>query len=178
MKFRKRGDHLINSIALAHQEEAFDTEPMILKLILNTIMDNNWKIRLDAVIFFRDYLPKVISSSTRFENIYIPNLIELLNDEESYIKIEGIACTVEIMDKLSQEEIEKEFIPVVFNVIDCNVEEIMIRLSHMLGKIVYELRRYDLNLKHKAKLVEFFQTICNHKDIEIRRNAAYNLPCF
>jgi len=100
---RKQGNRLINSIVLAHKEEALDWEPMLLKIILNMIMDNDWKIRMDSATFFRDYLPQVLKVSTRFEMTYIPNLMELLNDEESFIKIEAIACTVMVMDKLSLE---------------------------------------------------------------------------
>jgi len=67
---------------------------------------------------------------------------------------------------------------VVFNVIDCNIEEIIIRLARLLGKIVWELKRCDLNLRHREKLCDFYSKICVDKEIDMRRSAAFNLPCF
>lgn len=37
-------------------EEGFDQEPLILKLILAILHENNYKIRLDGVSFLKDYL--------------------------------------------------------------------------------------------------------------------------
>ena len=33
-------------------------------------------------------------------------------------------------------------------------------------------------MKYKEKFIEFFLSICSNKSIEMRRNGAYNLPCF
>lgn len=66
----------------------------------------------------------------------------------------------------------------IFDTIDCNVEEILLRLAGSLGKIVYSLKRFDLYLKHKDKFIEFFLTTVRHKDTEMRKKAAFNLPCF
>ncbi len=85
---------------------------------------------MDGARFLQDYLPEA-KESPRFESIYLPELIELLNDEENYVRIEAIKAALEVIEKMSVEDIEKEFIPVVFKLIDCEsiIEEIRVRLS-------------------------------------------------
>ena len=50
---RKRGNKLISSFARQVAEEGFDKEPMVLKLIFGICHDNNYKIRMDGVLFFK-----------------------------------------------------------------------------------------------------------------------------
>jgi hypothetical protein len=45
------------------------------------------------------------------ENTYIPELCELINDEETFIKIESLEAFQYILETLSCELIEKEIIP-------------------------------------------------------------------
>ena len=33
-------------------------------------------------------------------------------------------------------------------------------------------------MKYKKEFIDFFRQLCDHKENEIRLNAAYNLPCF
>lgn len=53
---RKRGNRLMTSLAKSLGERAFDSEPLILKIILAICHDTNYKIRMDGVAFFKDYL--------------------------------------------------------------------------------------------------------------------------
>ena len=47
----------------------------------------------------------------RLEEIYLPEIYDLLNDEESYVRIEVIEAILEILEHLSLETIETQFIP-------------------------------------------------------------------
>ena len=47
----------------------------------------------------------------RLEEIYLPEIYELLNDEESYVRIKVIEAILEILEHLSLETIETQFIP-------------------------------------------------------------------
>ena len=121
---------MIMRMAFAHKEAIFDVEPMVLKLRLCMISDTNEKIRMDGARFLQDYLPEA-KESQRFDSVYFPELIELLNDEENYVRIEAIKAALEVIDRMSTEDIEKEFIPVVFKIVDSQtvIEEILLRLS-------------------------------------------------
>ena len=83
-------------------EEGFDKEPAVLKLVLGICHDNNYKIRLDGAIFFKDYLQsekkKAILSHPRFKSVYLTELLELLTDEEAYIRIEAIDILTDFLD--------------------------------------------------------------------------------
>jgi hypothetical protein len=53
---RKRGNRLVTSVAKKLGEKGIDKEPLILKLILGICHDTNYKIRMDGVLFFKEYL--------------------------------------------------------------------------------------------------------------------------
>ena len=90
-------------MALNVGEEALQKEPLFLKCISSFVNDNNFKIRLDGVNFYREYImqnsEKLIGTNS-FENIYIPELIDLLHDEEALVKIEAIEGLVHVLEHL------------------------------------------------------------------------------
>jgi len=53
---RKRGNRLVISLAKKLGEKGIDKDPLILKLILGICHDTNYKIRMDGVLFFKEYL--------------------------------------------------------------------------------------------------------------------------
>lgn len=52
----------------------------------------------------------MVRSHSRFKDLYIPEIIELLNDEEAYIRIEALEIITDYLNNLELEEIEKEYI--------------------------------------------------------------------
>jgi hypothetical protein len=90
---RKKGNRLVMSFAKQIGELGFDKEPAVLKLVQAICHDNNYKIRMDGVGFFKDYLKEpspAILAHPRFKSVYISELLELLQDEEAYIRIEAL----------------------------------------------------------------------------------------
>lgn len=60
-------------------------------------------VRRDGGIFFRQYLAKnckELIGTERLEELYLPEIFELLNDEESYVRIEVIEAMLEILEHL------------------------------------------------------------------------------
>jgi len=60
-------------------------------------------VRRDGAIFFKDYLKKnckELIRGERLEEVYLPEIYELLNDEESYVRIEVIEAILEILEHL------------------------------------------------------------------------------
>lgn len=47
----------------------------------------------------------------------------------------------------------------------------------MSGQIIFNIAKWDLHLKYKNQLIDFYKQICDHKDDEVRMSAVYNLPC-
>ena len=152
---------------------------MVLKLLYGILHDNNYKIRMDGMLFLKDYLKlETVQVHQRFKSSYLPELIELLKDEEAYIRIEALDIMTDLLSQFEVSIIEDEYIPVVLDTIDIQIEEIEQKLAQMLGKIVYKLKEFDLHLKKKEPILEFYSLISQHKEIEMRRHGAYNLACF
>lgn len=60
-------------------------------------------MRRDGGILFKEYLKKNskdLVGTERLEELYLPEIYELLNDEESYVRIEVIEAILEIMEHL------------------------------------------------------------------------------
>lgn len=68
--------------------------------------------------------------------------------------------------------------PIILSMLDISFYDIEIRLARVIGKIVYEISKHDLHLKYMDSFIKFFITICNNKEVEIRRQGIYNLACF
>jgi hypothetical protein len=66
-----------------------------------------------------------------------------LNDEEAYIKIEAIEILTEILELMNMDMIENEFMPAIFNTMEATIEDIILRLANIIGKIVYKLQSLD-----------------------------------
>lgn len=52
------------------------------------------------------------------------------------------------------------------------------RFAELIGKIVFKLEPFGLHLKYKETFVTFFKMMVNHKELKMKRLAAFNLPCF
>lgn len=114
-----------------------------MKLVQGICHDNNYKIRMFGVLFFKDYLlgpqKATIVAHPRFKNIYLSELFELLNDEESYIRIEALEILTDYLNYLTPEDIENEFVKELLKTTEADNEEIQQRLAEIIGKVVYQL---------------------------------------
>lgn len=127
---RKRGNRLALSFARQVGEAGFDKEPMVLKLVFGIMNDNNYKIRMDGMLFLKDYLRLgSVHAHSRFQKAYLPELLELLKDEEAYIRIEALDIMTDLLNQFDLNTIETEYIPVVMSTIDINIEEIVQKLA-------------------------------------------------
>jgi len=69
---------------------------------MNICSDNNYKIRRDGVLFFKEYFKegdiKKIIKSERFAETYLPTLLDFINDEDLHIQIDAIEACCEVLD--------------------------------------------------------------------------------
>lgn len=118
---RKRGNRLVFGVALNVGETGFDGDYELLKCVQSICTDNNYKIRRDGCIFFKEYFKRdreTIIANARFRDIYMPTLVDFLNDEDLHIQLDAIEAISEILDCLTIEEIENDFVPCVLNFLD------------------------------------------------------------
>ena len=125
------------------------------------------------------YSDKLLGTE-RFDDMYLPEIFELLNDEESYIRIEAIEALLEVLEHLDAKKVEESFVPNMIKAfeIEHNHDEIILKMAEIIGRIVYKLSTYDLHMKYKDKILTFFLYVCNSKNDEVKAFGIYNLPCF
>jgi hypothetical protein len=102
---RKLGSKMFFSVAKHTGEQFFDKDDRIVKLILQVCHDGNYKIRRDGVIFLREYFAhdrQRIINHSRFREVYVPELFEFLNDEDTLIKVDAIETFCEILEELKE----------------------------------------------------------------------------
>ena len=111
---RMLGNRLVTTVAMNLSEASHEEEPVVFRLVMGICQDTNYMVRRDGGIFFKQYLAKnskELIGTERLEDLYLPEIFELLNDEESYVRIEVIEAILEILEHLQLETIETQFIP-------------------------------------------------------------------
>lgn len=150
-----------------------DADKTVLRLMMQVCCDTNFKIRLDGAIFFKNYLMenhKSLIGSTRLQHTYIPEICELINDEETSIKVEAIDSIQYILETLDVEIIEKEIIPSFLKLLNIeNHDEVVERMSLIVGPIAFKLMTKDeLHIKYQQNILEFYRATCVHKSDQCR----------
>lgn len=51
-------------------------------------------------------------------------------------------------------------------------------MAEIIGKIVHKLSAFDLHLKYKEQILNFYKAMVEHRDPENNKMGIYNLPCF
>ena len=126
-----------------------------MKLVLSICHDNNYKIRRDGVLFLKDYFQharETIIKSDRFEDVYLPELFDFVNDEDMHIQIDAIEAFIEIIDELEKDRVDTEFVPCFLNFLDQDNDhqiEILERIASLFGPVLYKLSKFDLHIKYK-----------------------------
>lgn len=93
----------------------------------------------------------------------MPELYELLHDEEIFIRIEAIDAICHVIDAIDTKTIEKELIPPLLKVLSLsNNDEVELRLSRLFGSIVHSLIKSELHIKYKEQLFGYFKQIVDH----------------
>ena len=160
---RKRGNRLIFAVAKNVGENGINGDPQLLKSINNICSDNNYKIRRDGVLFFKEYFKtgtEKIVKTERFKETYLPTLLDFINDEDLEIQIDAIEAVCEVLDQINTEDIENDFIPCVLNNLDIqnqNQIEIVQRMSEAFGTVVYKMSLIGIHLKYRKELVEYYK---------------------
>jgi hypothetical protein len=184
MPKRKKGIELATAMAMNVKPKAHDDEPMFMRLIMVICSDTDYKIRTDGAIFFKQFFQHQGSSFVghdRYEEVFLPEIIELVNDEELYVSIEALEGLLEVLEHVDAETIEKEIMPNILKLIarDNRIQEITVRMAAIIGKVVWKLSKSGMHRKYQIEFVEFFNRITEDFETEdCRYHAAYNLPCF
>lgn len=88
--------------------------------------------------------------------MYLPELLDFINDEDMHIQIDAIEAFIEIIDQLDKERVDTEFVPCFLNFLDQENDhqiEILERIAQLFGQVVFKLSKFDLHLKFKEQII-------------------------
>jgi hypothetical protein len=183
MPKRKLGNKLFSGIAMAAGEKALDEVPQVITTMVGICQDPSYKIRLDGVCWLKDYLcnnHKELLGTERFDEVYLPEIVELLNDESSDVRIEAVEGILCVLQHLDTKMIEEEFIPNLIKALNFekNAEENIQRMAKLIGEIAFKLSNFGLHLKYQDQILTFYKRVCESDDEFCRKQGLFNLPCF
>ena len=133
------------------------------------------------------YLRDIISdtlSKEGFQKHFYEELVELVNDEDLQVRLEGIEVAVEIIPakKLSEEQIEADVVPAFLRHLDTvGEEDCDLTMSALYGKFLISIPLDKVRKSSPSatkSFVSFFSRVYKSPNRDVRRNIAMSLPCF
>jgi hypothetical protein len=87
-------------------------------------------------------------------------LCDFLNDEDVHIQIDSLECATEILDQLTEVQIDESYIPCLLGYIDVDNQmgqvDISQRISEIFGGIVAKLKEVNMHLKYKKEIINYY----------------------
>ncbi|XP_024529640.1 serine/threonine-protein phosphatase 4 regulatory subunit 4 [Selaginella moellendorffii] len=109
------------------------------------------------------------------ERVVLPELCELLRDEEIPVQHASLKCLLEMLSMFPPETKQLKIFPIIRSFCVQQESEMLLSLLPFLGEILVkmgpELKEEDVQV-----LVDSFRLFCSHEDENIRRLCAYNFP--
>ena len=103
---------------------------------------------------------------------------ELLQDPEIRVRQGAIESFIELISFFDAEDVKSEFVPALQSHLQKDHDEnCNVRTSRCFGKLIFSLQDYELEPSVHAAFVEYFKKMVASSELEIRENAAFNLPC-
>lgn len=104
--------------------------------------DLQWKIRLEIAKDLQQIIPKCDSQGTIIEG-YAQELVELINDHDSFVRIEAIESYAQIADMIQKDTHQFTYLPCLKQLYEEKNEEILQTLTKVSGKILFKLRKME-----------------------------------
>jgi hypothetical protein len=110
-------------------------------------------------------------------------MAELAADEEALVSIEGIDMMTEFLACIKKQQVESDYVPNIDRMLKkasdpITVDEIRTRMTKISGKILEGFSASHLAITHVDMFMDFYKKAITDKNIEVKVNAVYNLPCF
>jgi len=153
-------------------------------LMKSIFIETNFKLRREGIIFLQIYfknldLPELIESD-RYQNIYLPELLGYLEDEDQQLVCDAIDAVTPLIELIDEQVLIKYFIPQVLPFLDFKQHttlEITDNFVENFGSIAYNLHKRGFLMQNKQEYISFFKEMLNHEDLKMKIKAVYILPC-
>lgn len=116
IEHRKVGNRILFSIAANIGEKGLDDEYAYVKMMNQVFHENNFKLRIDGIIFLKNYFtnyPDIeqLTKTDRFNDLYLPELLGYLEDGDQQLVCDALVATTPLLEFLEEEVILKIFLP-------------------------------------------------------------------
>ncbi len=112
---RKVGNKILFSVCTNIGEKGMDECPSYVKLMKSVFVETNYKLRRDGIILMQKYFKlqkaKELTECDRFQNIYLPELLGYLEDEDQQLVCDAIDASYPLIEFLDDALVHKYFIP-------------------------------------------------------------------
>jgi hypothetical protein len=122
-----------------------------------------------------------ISNEPGFYDMIIEKLQELLCDEENFVKIEALETIIHSLKYISKEDFTERLEPIVKEIFEKDVrehEEVLYSMAPLCGKLMFELDKNEIKHNLSTNIIEFFESLVNNDNDELREKAAYSFTYF
>lgn len=171
---RKHGVNLLIQAWLKYDEKSL--LGFFKSLLLYWWHDLNWNIRLAIC----EGLPQICKelSKDNCMDLFYWELVEFLNDVEILVRLTAIEATLEMFDMLETDQIKNDFLPVVQQHLNLEIDEACnSRMSKLIGKITFNWLNFSETTSELNEiLLEYFKDLVELDSPDVIQNVCYNLP--
>ena len=166
-------------------EKAFKEEQKLISLTFSLWDDIiNWKIRklganrLRRIIINSQKL--IIEQSDFYETLW-DKLVELLWDEENFVKMEAFETLIYSLKFIQKQDFEEKFAPIICEIFEKEVyehEDIQYWMANLWGQFMHQLQTNGFEELLRPQIIQFFEWLITSEREELRKGGAYNFSYF
>ena len=108
--------------------------------------------------------------------LVLPELLELLSDEEVGVRLAGFEALAELLDILESQTLRETVVPLIKRLLRAVPEEMIRVLAQLFGQLVIRIWPLLDEDDETPLFVEFFKGLAERPEPESRRLCAFNFP--
>ncbi|KDO24179.1 hypothetical protein SPRG_10607 [Saprolegnia parasitica CBS 223.65] len=152
-----------------------DIESLFFQKMMGLCQDTDTDVRT-CMCMQLDALARAVSTTKACADL-LPELLELLQDEEEQVKIMAFRTLVSLYDFYPKKEREAQILPVLLDVIAYTPSYLIGPLASSFGRLVFKLFTLnDFCAESSSVLLAAFNRLGRHAENEVRLACAYNFP--
>ncbi|MCO5597699.1 hypothetical protein L7F22_051780 [Adiantum nelumboides] len=105
----------------------------------------------------------------------LPELYELLKDEEVAVHYAALACLIDMLDLLPSDVKRLKILPILRLVCNQDDAKMLLPLSQIFGELMLKMAP-DLSEEDVQLFVDSYKSLCRHSSEEVRQLCAQNFP--
>eukprot|EP00644_Phytophthora_capsici_P000211 jgi/Phyca11/100476/e_gw1.4.372.1 len=166
---------ILGAITALNLLSAPDIEGLYLQKMMALCQDTDAEVRKCMCIQL-DGLARAVGEEQACKEL-LPELLELLNDEEEQVKQTAFLTLLSLFDFFPARDRAKQIVPELVSIAESLPDYLVPSLAEQYGQLVTKLA----TLNHLGNdtghiFLQSYSKLCSHEEVEVRRYCAYNFP--